>query len=303
MDGKPAPKSEAAELDAFLEKLQRPQVVREIAGWETGFPRLSRLLNGVLPGLYFLTGRPGCGKTSFAKQLLDQVIVRNSVVGIFFTFAEKKDELRIRTLARLSELETSEIRRGSAFLLHWYGVPKRSSAETDRLPPSWEKLKRAAEDARSWLEQCYLVECDRGTKLQHIADQISAVRDLHNGQRVFVVIDDCQRLAVSDQAPPDHIVITTEQLQAAAVRFDLPMLAVWPDLRETSADHAQPPQAWGERVTGDVVLVLEGERAETKQPTEPNQAVALHVVKNRGGEKGKLGFSFLPGFSKFAEIG
>ena len=44
--------------------------------------------------------------------------------GIFFSFAETKKELRIKTLARLSGLDNREIRRGSAYLLHWYGVPQ-----------------------------------------------------------------------------------------------------------------------------------------------------------------------------------
>lgn len=32
-----------------------------------------------------------------------------------------------------------------------------------------------------------------------------------------------------------------------------------------------------------------------------NRAIDLHIVKNRGGERGKLSFDFLPAFSRFAE--
>ena len=49
--------------------------------------------------------------------------------GIFFSFAERKKELRIKTLARLSGIENKEIRRGSAYLLHWYGMPKAQHTE------------------------------------------------------------------------------------------------------------------------------------------------------------------------------
>ena len=41
--------------------------------------------------------------------------------------------------------------------------------------------------------------------------------------------------------------------------------------------------------------------ARTKQLTEPNQAIALHIVKNRGGEKVQLAFDFYPSFAKFTE--
>ena len=40
----------------------------------------------------------------------------------------------------------------------------------------------------------------------------------------------------------------------------------------------------------------------TKKLTEPNQALALHIVKSRGGERGKLAFDFFPAFAKFAEV-
>ena len=132
--------SEGEELDALLDELQAEHAVKEISGWDSGFTNLSRALDGILPGFYLLIGPPACGKTSFAKQLLDQVAMHNGVPGIFFSFAEQKKELRIKTLARLSGLETREIRRGSAYLLHWYGVPKRAGADASQLPPSWENL-------------------------------------------------------------------------------------------------------------------------------------------------------------------
>jgi replicative DNA helicase len=34
-----------------------------------------------------------------------------------------------------------------------------------------------------------------------------------------------------------------------------------------------------------------------------DQALMLHVVKNRSGEKGQIAFDFFPSFSKFAEAG
>jgi replicative DNA helicase len=48
-------------------------------------------------------------------------------------------------------------------------------------------------------------------------------------------------------------------------------------------------------------MVLQADSERTKKLTVPNQAVTLHIVKNRGGEKGKLAFDLLPAFARFAE--
>ena len=292
-------KSEGEQLDEILDELQRDIAVKEIAGWESGFANLSRALDGIRPGLHLLIGPPGMGKTSFAKQLLDQVAKHNARPVIFFSFAESKSELRIKPLARLSGVENREIRRGSAYLLHWYGVPKAHFAAADQLTPSWEKVKRTAEDAKSWLDLVYLVECGRIANLQSIEEQIREIIDNRTSDAPLIVIDDCQRLGDANQSLDVRLPIVVEQLQSLAMNFKLPLLAIWPDL---GGEAKTAPPAWAEKVaSADVILVMEKDTARTKQLTEPNQAITLRIVKNRGGEKGRLAFDFYPAFAKFAE--
>jgi replicative DNA helicase len=291
-------RSEGEELEELLKELQSEHPIREISGWETGFANLSRALDGILPGLYLLIGRTACGKTSFAKQLFDQVVMQNSLPGIFYSFAERKKELRIKTLARLSGVENREIRRGSAYLLHWYGMPKRT-ADAEELPPSWEKVKKTAEEARRWLDLSYLVECGRETNMLQIANQIHEVSRSKSSERAMVVIDDSQRLGNRDQPIGDRLAYVTEQLQGIALGEHVPILAVWPEL---NVEPKISPQVWVDRApSADLILVMENDLERTKKLTEPNQAVNLHIVKNRGGEKGKLTFDFFPAFSKFVE--
>jgi hypothetical protein len=116
----------------------------------------------------------------------------------------------------------------------------------------------------------------------------------------MVVIDDCQRLGSSEQSLAARIAVATEELQRTAVKLQLGILAVGPDLRE---DRSSLPQIWSDRApSADVILVMETDLERTKKLTEPNQAITLNIVKNRGGEKGKLAFEFVPAFSKFAEV-
>jgi replicative DNA helicase len=292
-------RSEGAELDGVLDELQREHEVREMSGWDSGFANLNRALDGILPGLYLLIGPPGVGKTCFAKQLLDQVAERNRAPTIFFSFAESKKELRIRTLARLSGLDNREIRRGSAYLLHWYGVPRLGGNEAEQLPPTWEKLKRMVEEARSWLDAIYLVECQRSWSVAQIESQVGEIIAITGSKPGIVVIDDCQRLGDLNQSMDARMPIVVEQVQQAAMNLKAPLIATWPDLDATSG---VLPHRWNERIPGaDVVLTMEKDLERSQKLTEPNQAIILHIVKNRGGEKGKLAFDFFPSFSRFKE--
>lgn len=290
--------SEGAVLDAALAELERERAAQEISGWETGFANLSRALDGIRPGFYLLIGAPGIGKTSFARQLLDQIAMRNHVAGIFFSFAETKKELRIRTLARLSGLDQREIRRGSAYLLHWYGVPRLPAADAADLPPSWEKLKRSVEDARSWLDLIYLAECPRGTTVGEIEAHLRALRAQIGSQEIVSVIDDCQRLGRADQSLDEHLPRIADQLQETAVSLKVPILAVWPDLEAEE----KSPASWSGKIAGpDVMLVLEKDLERTKKSAELTEALTLHIVQNRGGEKGRLAYDFFPSFARFDE--
>jgi replicative DNA helicase len=292
-------RSEGEQLEELLDELQRDHAVKEIAGWESGFTNLNRALDGIRPGLHLLIGPPGVGKTSFARQLLDQIVMQNNAAGVFFSFTESKNELRIKTLARLSNMDSREIRRGSAYLLHWYGVPRLRGTDAGELSPSWEKLKLAAEQARSWLDSIYLVECSANTAVAPIAAQIDEIKSFKSRERLMVVIDDCQRLGEMTQSIDDRLPIVIEQLQILAMNFELPVLVNWPDL---GGEANAAPSAWAERVaSADVIMVMEKDLVRSKQFTEPNHAITLHIVKNRGGERGRLGFDFYPAFSTFTE--
>jgi replicative DNA helicase len=295
MTGKEGPVSEAEELDSFLAELQRNNEIKEIAGWESGFAALSRALNGISPGLYLLAGPPGCGKSAFAKQLLDQIARRNSVPAIFFAFSERKSDLRVRTLARLSGLETREIGRGAGYLLHSYGVSKHQSADPNEMSLGWEKLKLVAEEAKGWLNLIYLEECDERTTLSDIEQRVREVRTLKKSESVMVAIDDSQRLGDANSSFEARLPLVAESLQALAMRLDLPILATWPEL-----EPAQAPQRWAERTAGANVVMVMREDAGRKHP-DSTRALALHVVKNRAGEKATLRYDFSATLAKFTE--
>lgn len=290
-------------MESVLKELEGGGEVKEIAGLECGFSGLSRALNGFLPGLYLLVGTPSCGKTAFARQLCDQTASHNSIPAIFFSFTESKRDLRLRTLARLSGVEGCEILRGSSFLLHRYGVPKKRGYTPEQMPPSWEKVKEVAEEAKGWLDLVYLCEAGEKSGPGEIERRVREVREIKGCGQLMVVIDDSQRLGPSDLALDSRLPIVAEKLSSLASALKVPLLAAWPNLRKERSAPEVAPQAWAEKVAGaDVILVMEEDVERMKRLTEPNRAIDLHIVKNRGGERGKLSFDFMPSLAKFTEV-
>jgi replicative DNA helicase len=296
MEKKPY-KSEGEEIDSFLAELERGGAVKEIAGWDSGFTALSRVLNGISPGLYLVVGPPACGKSAFAKQLVDQVARRNSVPALFFACAEKKADLRIRTLARLSGLESREIRRGAGYLLHTYGVSKQHVTQQEEMALGWEKLKLAAEAAKSWLDRVYLYEGNATTTLADMELRIREVLEPGKIPSALVVIDDAQRLGNSGFSLEMRLPLIVEKLGETALKLDLALFATWPDLQPKEA-----PERWSEKMAGaDAIIVIREDTDRMHRPSDAARALALHVVKNRAGERATIRFEFWPGLAKFSE--
>ena len=285
-------KSEAAELKGFIDELEAVREVKPIASLRSGFAALDAALNGIAPGVHLFVGPPGAGKTAFAKQLSDQAARLNSIAALFFAFGEKKSDLRVRTLARLSGLETLEIRRGAGYLLHTYGVAKAHVAE-EEMAPGWEKLKAVAAEAKSWLERCYLIECGRNTTIEVIERDVSALRGTSGNQSVLVAIDDAQRLGDATMPLDERLPFVSEILSDLSLKLDLPFLATWPELGAAGA-----PERWAESAAGAAVVTVLRDHSEAGAIA---RRVSLHIVKNRGGEKATIEFDFTPGLAKFSE--
>jgi hypothetical protein len=137
--------------------------------------------------------------------------------------------------------------------------------------------------AQSWLDSIYLIDASANTTVVTIAQQIDEIKDIKKSSQLMVVKDDCQRFGEMTESLDARLPIVVEQLQSLAMNLELPLLAIWPDL---SGEAKTEPHAWAERVaSAEVIMVMEKDTTRTKQLTEPNQPITLHIVKNRGGEK------------------
>lgn len=84
-----------------------------IARDKKGFPRLDKLLNGLNPGVFVIAAPPSAGKTTFIKQMADHIAEFNEDVPVlFFSYEQSGQELRDKSMARMSRQDNQLIREG-----------------------------------------------------------------------------------------------------------------------------------------------------------------------------------------------
>jgi hypothetical protein len=103
-------------------------------------------------------------------------------------------------------------------------VPRLGGNDTERLSPSWEKLKRTAEEAKGWLDGIYLLECERNMSLAQIEGQVREVSAASGHEPAVIVIDDCQRLGAAEASLASRLPIVVEQLQEAIRNLQVPLI-------------------------------------------------------------------------------
>jgi len=91
----------------FIDELDaRRSDGRVFLGLDCGFNHLNEVLNGLGTGVYILAGAPSCGKTTLAKNIADHVAEAEKVPVLFYSFEQSAEELRIKSLARLSLVDS-----------------------------------------------------------------------------------------------------------------------------------------------------------------------------------------------------
>ena len=156
------------------------------------------------------------------------------------------------------------------------------------------KAQESAEEAKTWLNLFYLIECGRDICLRRIEGQIRKVESIKVTERVMVVIDDCQHLGNIDHKLSDGVALVVDKLQRATVTLQISILAVCPDLRE---DHSLPRS--GAIKCSARTDLSHGDRPGTEQKTHRTQSSAHtphHKEPLRG--QGQTGLRIRPGFFK-----
>lgn len=294
--------SEGDGWKAYLAALQARQRSQDFQGLDTGFTHVNHVANGLMAGsLFVLGGTPSAGKTTFVKQLVDQVATKNITSAcLFVSFEQSLDELRVKTLSRLSGIENRDLLRG------------RLNTET----PGWKKVADAAEQYRKEAaHRVFILEADSTVTVDRIRSAAMQVIERTHCQQLLIAVDYLQIVPGSQPGldPRSRVDAVISDLKRLARELQATVLAITSVGRSSyDASHIGAFKESGNiEYTADLagILIEDKKNALTGADPFPHKGAQTHnwkriyldILKNRNGEKARINFDFYPAVSAYVQ--
>mgnify|MGYP001043211775 CR=1 FL=1 len=277
-------------------RMKRYKEGEEVTGLKTGFDHLDNLINGLQTGLYVLGSAPAQGKTTFCKQLADQVAINNKIPVVFVSYEQSKFELIIKSLSRLAQIDSLHLQKGKI-------------KDVDLL------VKKESEYYDDYAPYLVTIEAELNTSLDKIgAYAMRAMRE-RNKDKCLIILDYLQVIPYEKdfkdrRAKIDEILT---ELRRLARRLDCPIWLVSSFSREayktykkgkaeleTKPDMTSFKESGNIEYTADVAILMSTE--EKEQDQKKRRTVHFEIIKNRNGLRGEIVFDFSPAISVFKEL-
>jgi replicative DNA helicase len=295
-------KSEGDDWASYLAALEAAQTKADYRGLNSGFDHLNNVANGLIEGLFVLGAAPSTGKTTFAKQLTDQVAALNpDAACLFVSFEQSREELRVKTLSRLSGVENRDILRG----------------RLDVTATGWKRVKEAAEVYReSAAGRVFILEGDKATTVDRVRLAGLQVKRATGAGRLFIALDYLQVIPTEEEYrdPRNRVDAVVSDLRRLARDLGAAVIAV-SSVGRASYEHPSIKafkESGGIEYAADLAALMTSPRDKagkiTDKGTETVEGVkrdwvkvCLDIVKNRNGERARVPLRFFPQISRFIE--
>jgi len=278
------------------------QVSRRVNTATTGFRSLNEALSGGIEAerLVILLGAPNTGKTTFAHQVADHIADSGRPV-LYVTSEDRPSALVAKTLSRIGGIDYTPVLKG--WDTHRVAITAAIAQQMER--QSSERLRYL--DATNGI--------DMATIKERAARHFEQYRDEQRGGGPGVlIVDYLQRVAravkVRNTLTADLREVVTrvaEELRGLSVDLNCGVIAIASQnrggyTRGESTSLASAKESGDIEYTADVMLALVEDKERKK--TSPNLTpVALHVDKNRQGEKDiKIALDFYTKRQQFTEV-
>lgn len=273
----PPDRAEADLVDAFVQDLTHPS-----PGYWSGFSHLDAVIGGLRPGVFVIAAAPSAGKTTFIKQMADQVAECNDGVPVlFFSYEQSASELRRKTLARLSKIDNQRIREGKV-------------QEGD--------LAVAVEYIHRFGRRLKVIEADVRHNVGMI--RLIAQREKHQtGKSPVIFVDYLQIMPAADLKMKDkraEVDSLVSELRRLARDIDVPVIVISSMSRAAynEAKLSGFKESGGIEYGADLAAIMDVQ-AETPDGTE--RSIDLVILKNRNGGRRVVELNYKMKFDTFAD--
>ncbi len=265
---------------------------REFQGLRSGYSWLDKALGGLPVGLVLLSGCPGTGKTTLAKQIADNVAELECVPVLYFAYEQGAQELRVKSLARLASVPLEQVTRGP---------------RTDDVG-AWTKL----ENAHARYIKCigpHQTLVDAGPAWDPAALRAAArTARRRAGAAQFLIVVDYLQLVPGGSAGPDttreRVDYVLGELRRIARDMRCTVLVIASANREAYKGNARPTlfamkESGGIEYAADAALFLWPNSDNAR--TDNGERIAAHILKNRSGGLTTLPLVFHAKYAKYEQ--
>ncbi len=255
-------------------------------GQMSHFKNLDRIVNGYKGGqMIVLAARPGCGKTSFAMNVVCNIARKEpeKVVAVFNL------EMSISELTQRILLTTASVPQQSV----------QSGATADEFKKLWA-AKKLLEESNMFVDDT------ANTTPEQIMSKCRRLKQMKK-RLDFVVIDYLQLLKshTSRSSIQQEVTEISRAIKIMAKELDVPVLALSQTSRDLEKREDGEPKLSDLRESGaieqdaDQVYFLVKDKGQEGNEFE---VIDLHIIKHRSGECGKISFKWEGSMVKFTPV-
>jgi replicative DNA helicase len=258
-----------------------------MSGISTGYVDLDNIMAGLQNSeLVIVAARPSIGKTSFALNLVRNVIVEDRLPVLFFSLEQSRIELAERLLCCHARVDSHKIRKGHL-----------NSEDTQKLMDAGDVLRKT---------RLYIDDTPTRNMLQIAATarRLMKKHDKDGGLRM-VVIDYLQLIDPENRRDPrqEQVAQISRRLKHLARELAIPVVAL-AQVNRTSEDRQDhKPRLADLRESGsieqdaDTCLMLH--RPGKYDGTQEDNVLEVIVAKQRNGPTGEITLTYLKQYMRY----
>ena len=274
----------------FAEVLERIEQLEqqgsEVTGLATGFRDLDKKLAGLQPAnLVIIAARPAMGKSALTMNIATNVALQQKPVALF-SLEMSKEEIVQRILASVGRVDSMKLR-------------------SCQLGPLWQRVVDAA--SRMYQAPIYIDD----SPIVTVTDIRAKCRRLKRKKGLALVIVDYLQLmqGTARENRQQEIAEISRSLKNLARELDVPVIGLSQLNRSLEAREDKRPRLSALRESGsleqdaDVVMFIYRHEYYHPEDQENKGLAEIIIAKHRSGSTGTVKMTFLPEFTRFADLG